>query len=49
MTVSRRDFLATAVVGSLSVGLPGVASGAQDSAGPNQIRGWQASDHGLCE
>src|SRR5580700_10531813 len=34
MTVSRRDFLATAVVGSLSVGLPGVASGAQDSAGP---------------
>src|SRR5580658_6654322 len=34
MTVSRRDFLATAVVGSLSVGLPGVASGAQDSANP---------------
>jgi N4-(beta-N-acetylglucosaminyl)-L-asparaginase len=34
MTVSRRDFLATAVAGSLSVGLPGVASGAQDSANP---------------
>jgi N4-(beta-N-acetylglucosaminyl)-L-asparaginase len=34
MTVSRRDFLATAVVGSLSVGLPGVANGAQDSANP---------------
>src|SRR5580698_10345643 len=34
MTVSRRDFLASAVVGSLSVGLPGVASSAQDSANP---------------
>jgi len=34
MSVSRRDFLATAVAGSLSVGLGDIASGAQDSANP---------------
>jgi N4-(beta-N-acetylglucosaminyl)-L-asparaginase len=39
MTVSRRDFLTTAVVGSLSVGLPGVAIGAQDSASPKATSG----------
>src|SRR5271167_1078368 len=33
MTVSRRDFLATAVVGSLSLGLTEPASNAQESAG----------------
>jgi len=40
MTVSRRDFLTTAVVGSLSVGLPR-AIGAQDSSGskPNLAAG----------
>ncbi len=32
MTVSRRDFLTTAVVGSLSVGLADIRSSAQDSA-----------------
>src|SRR6202140_4034102 len=32
MAVSRRDFLATAVVGSLAAGLPDVACVAQDSA-----------------
>jgi N4-(beta-N-acetylglucosaminyl)-L-asparaginase len=32
MTVSRRDFLTTAVVGSLSVGLADIASKAQDAA-----------------
>ncbi|MGD0181435.1 MAG: N(4)-(beta-N-acetylglucosaminyl)-L-asparaginase [Terriglobales bacterium] len=32
MTVSRRDFLATAVAGSLSVGLPDIAIKAQDSS-----------------
>ncbi len=32
MTVSRRDFLATAVAGSLAVGLPEIASATQDSA-----------------
>jgi N4-(beta-N-acetylglucosaminyl)-L-asparaginase len=32
MTVSRRDFLATAVVGSLAVGLPEIASATQESA-----------------
>jgi N4-(beta-N-acetylglucosaminyl)-L-asparaginase len=34
MTVSRRDFLSTAVVGSLLVGLGDIASNAQDSASP---------------
>jgi N4-(beta-N-acetylglucosaminyl)-L-asparaginase len=34
MTVSRRDFLTTAVVGSLSLGLTEQASHAQDSANP---------------
>src|SRR6202162_4650762 len=34
MTVSRRDFLATAVAGSLAVGLPEIASATQDSAAP---------------
>ena len=32
MTVSRRDFIATAVAGSLSVGLPDIAVKAQDSS-----------------
>src|ERR1700686_706226 len=32
MAVSRRDFLATAVVGSLAAGLPNIACVAQDSA-----------------
>src|SRR6202049_2542419 len=35
MTISRRDFLTTAVVGSLSLGLAESRSNAQDSANPN--------------
>jgi len=34
MTVSRRDFLTTAIAGSLSVGLADIASEAQESANP---------------
>ena len=41
MTVSRRDFLAAAVVSSLAAGLPEIASATQDSAtaGPNVASG----------
>src|SRR6202453_4474596 len=39
MTVSRRDFLATAVAGSLSVGLPDIAIAAQDSPKPSSTPG----------
>jgi N4-(beta-N-acetylglucosaminyl)-L-asparaginase len=41
MTVSRRDFLTTSVVGSLSVGLADIASNAQDAASskPNSPSG----------
>src|SRR5271169_4515879 len=37
MTISRRDFLTTAVAGSLSVGLADIASNAQESEKPKSI------------
>src|SRR5580704_13505675 len=39
MTVSRRDFLSTAVAGSLSVGLPDIAIKAQDSSNTSSALG----------